>query len=337
MSKIFAAELILARAALLGAFLCFISLCVKGAEAPLLPDGVDFRVLPAKIGTWTKWFGVGDLAYRGGIMLQSRDASFGRFSGLHISPDGEQLFAVGGGKFLKGALSYDASGNLTGFELMSIETLKDTTGEPLTGEDDQDAEALYFNGSAYLVGFEGNNRIWSYSSLHGPANPKSLPVDLTDGTPEWGGFSSITGSPDGLFMTMTEGGTDAAGNTKGWIQDGDASGLVWLRADPGWLLVDMSLLPGGDLLVLEVAVGPALDGGRPRPDHNRISKIAAAELRPGNVMQAREIALLKPRQYYEKIEALHAMQSSDGRMVVYLMSDSSQHWPTHVLMFELTP
>src|SRR3990172_8952883 len=54
---------------------------------------------------------IGRLAFRGGLVLRSKEGRFGGFSGLHVSADGEQLTAVTDkGDWLTARLSYDERG-----------------------------------------------------------------------------------------------------------------------------------------------------------------------------------------------------------------------------------
>jgi len=313
--------------------LASLSACNEAPQPPEMPEAVDFQVIPAAIADPPTAQNIDQLRYRGGVGLQSRDKHFGSYSGLHVSPDLTTLTAVGWGSWLSGSLEYNDTGDLTGFSHIKIHPLLDERGTEVATSEDKDAEALYVAGGYYYVGFETNNRVWRYEKIDAAAERLTVPSTVLQDTPEWGGFSSITGTHDNRFLALTEGGQDQNGNTKGWIWDGstsDPGGLVWLRAAPGWLPVDLTLLPNGDLLLVEVYVGP------PKPyNHSRFSRINQDEVVAGNIMQAEPIALLAPPDFEERIEGIHATRGANDETLIYMISDSSDNWPTQILMFEL--
>ncbi len=308
-------------------FVLLLTAC--GAKPPEMPEGVNFHVIPAQISDNIRLQGAGPLTFRGAIGLQSRDKYFGSFSGLHISHDRKSLIAIGWGSWLTGSLEYDTSGNLSGFGLSSDFPILDQFGNAVKDNDNQDAESLFQANGYYYVGFETNNRIWRYNQITTNAERVDLPPEALADVPAWGGFSSVVGTLSGNMLALTEGGRDEHGNTKGWIWGEEGSGLIWLRAAPGWLPVDLALLPSGDLLLVEVG------GAWGRSWKNRFSRINHAQVRVGNIMQASPLAILSPPDYHERIEGLHATAGDNGEIFVYAISDSSGNWPTHILMFEL--
>lgn len=300
-----------------------------GAKPPEMPEGVNFHVIPAQISDDIRLQGAGPLRFRGAIGLQSRVEHFGSFSGLHISHDGKSLIAIGWGSWLTGSLEYDPSGNLSGFRLTSEFPILDQSGNAVKDNKNQDAESLFQSHGYYYVGFETNNRIWRYHQITTNAEQVDLPPEVSADVPSWGGFSSVVGTLSGKMLALTEGGRDKDGNTKGWIWGSEGSGLIWLRAARGWLPVDLALLPNGDLLLVEVRRGSK------RSWNNRFSRIDEVQVRVGNVMQASPLTVLSPPDYHERIEGLHAAVGNNGETFVYAISDSSNNWPTHILMFEL--
>ncbi len=308
--------------------LCAPLLAACEPDPPAMPEGVNFQVIPALISDSLRVHGAGPLKFRGGVGLQSRDEYFGSFSGLHLSQDRTELVAIGWGGWLTGILEYDPSGNLAGFTLTGEFPILDQSGNAVTANEDQDAESLFHTRGYYYVGFETNNRIWRYGGIASRAAPVDLPLEATADVPGWGGFSSVVETRTGKMLALTEGGRDEDGNRKGWIWDTDGGGLIWLRASR-WLPVDLAQLPNGDLLLVEVRRGPN------RSWHNRLSRIDQGQIRVGNVMQASLLAVLGPPDYHERIEGLHATTGDNGETLVYTISDSSNNWPTHILMFEL--
>lgn len=307
--------------------------CSDAPQPPEMPEGVDFFVKTAPFAGQLQPLGAERFRYRGGVSLQSRYRKFGSYSGLSISPDLSTLTAVGWGNWLSGSLKYDDTGNLSGFSLNSVRALLDELGAEITRLQDNDAEALYAADEYFYVGFEENNRIWRYQAPDVAAEAMSVPSAVLEYTPSWGGFSSVTGTADGNLLALTEGGKDPAGNTKGWLWDGsagDAGSPISLRAAPNWLPVDLTLLPDGDLLLVEVRLGET-----ERYDHSRFSRIAQNDVVAGSVMQAEPVGLLSPPDFHERTEGIHVAEGPNGETLLYLISDSSHNWPTHILLFEI--
>lgn len=311
---------------------------VYSLEPPKIPDGVEFQVIKPEVGKRTQLFGAGALKYHGGVAFQFADPKMGYFSGLHVSDSGRQVFAVGRNTVFQAQLQYTASGRLTGLQEHSISVLKHTSGRALENAEESDAEALYFDGAAFYVGFEGINRVRRYSSLDAVPQAIELAPEFTSDTPPSVGYSSVTGHDDGTLLVFSERGLNASGDTKGWIWkngvEGDGGEPISLRFDEQWFVVDMDFTPSGNLLVLEVAMGKSRSGRKPYPDNNRISIVPAASIVAGSVLNPEPIATLKPRQFYQKIEAIHARPADNGKTLIYLMSDSGRRWHTHLLMFE---
>jgi hypothetical protein len=120
---------------------------------------------------------VGSLRYRGAVVIESTDADrpFTGLSGFWVSPDGSRFAGTEGGNWVEGALAYDANGNLSGFSIAQTGALLDANGQPFADDLDRDAESLDHDGTNYLVGFEGNNRVLRYKDFRSPAVPVPLP------------------------------------------------------------------------------------------------------------------------------------------------------------------
>lgn len=290
--------------------LAWLSACDDTPQPPEMPDGIDFQVSSAEFTGELEVLGDEQFRYRGGVSLQSQYRKFGSYSGLSVSPDLSTLTAVGWGNWLTGALTYDAAGDLADFSLNRSYPLLDEWGTEITHAVDNDAEALFADGSSYYVGFEENNRVWRYDTIDTAATPIHMPQTILQDTPDWGGFSSVTGTHDGRFLALTEGGQDQDGNTKGWLWDSsadDPGGQIWLRAAKGWLPVDLTLLPDGDLLLVEVRVGTS-----GRYDTSRLSRIKRDDVVVGSVMNTDPLALLAPPNFDGRTEGIHAGRGANG-------------------------
>ena len=105
---------------------------------------------------------LGPLRFRGAVTVTRTEGRFVGWSGFWVSPDGSRFAAVDGGDWAQGTLSYDGDGNLASLTVQAAGPLLDDKGQPFAHPDDKDAEALDFDGSRFLVGFETHDRVLAY-------------------------------------------------------------------------------------------------------------------------------------------------------------------------------
>ena len=328
-----------------GVGLTVLALCL--ATAPAYAETCDRKPVP-KITAVTvpldpdnpERAEIGGLRYRGGIWLKHDAPKFGGFSGMWVSADGETIKAVSdGGYWLDGTLSYDGSGNLVGFKLSCFAELIDENGKVSGWWEDRDAEALTFDGQKFLVGFEQELRIWSYADFTGSATNVPLPKDFSTGVPPGGGYSSIASDSPGTFFLLTEFARNEQRDVKGFVQTKSGSGVIWLAArdEKKHLPVDWAVMPGGDLVLAEIAREKGKRRGR---FHRlRLSRVARADLLPGQRVVPKTIAELEPPMIREKYEGVAARKGVKGETLIYIMSDSDGRKAerTVIRMFELMP
>lgn len=308
---------------------CLATLACGDAPRPVMPDGVAFHVLPLSISE-ADTDRLGPLRLRGAMAMQSRNESFGSYSGLHVSDDGTRLTAIGWGSWFVARLAHGSAGNLTGVELDGVFPLRDAAGRPITDDADKDAESLVEREGTYYVGFETNSRVARYRGIEAAAEPVDLPPDDLASIPKCCGFSSVVFTARHELLALTEGARDSAGRVKGWLWQNGRAEPLWLRGERRWLPVDIALLPDGDLLLVEVHEDLWTERW-----HSRFSRIAAAEVQPGGNMAAEPLGELYSADHPERIEGIHVRTGSSGETLVYAISDSRRGWPTTLLMFEL--
>ena len=317
------------RAASVALAACLAALACVDAPRPSLPEGVDHQVTPLSIRDSDRGR-LGPLRFRGAVSVQSRNQSFGSYSGLHVSDDGTRLIAIGWGSWLVGRPGHGPTGNLTGFALDGVFPLRDARGQPITDDADKDAESLAEREGHYYVGFETRTRVARYRGIDAAAEPVDLPPEDLAAIPSCCGFSSVAFTARHELLALTEGALDSVGNVKGWLWRNDRAEARWLRAESRWLPVDMALLPDGDLLLVEVREDPWSERW-----HSRFSRIADADVQSGGIMPARVLGELYSADHPDRIEGVHARKGSAGETLVYAISDSRRGWPTTLLMFEL--
>jgi hypothetical protein len=273
---------------------------------------------------------IGRLEFRGGLVLRSKQKSFGGFSGLHVSADGEQLTAItDNGDWLTARLIYDERGRLDDVRDAEMGALRDADGKRLD-DDKRDAEALAeLKDGGFAVAFENPHRIWNYPrGLDAPADPLPKPDRLKD-APDNGGVKSLVTLSDGRLLALTE----KYGKHRlyhGWTWKRGRWSPVEYRARHDSNPADATLLPSGDVLVLERSDDDS-DGG-PVLRLQRLSNIGAGELLEGETLFEIRRPLL-----IDTFEGVACRAGEDGEPLVYLISDDDfdEDKRTVLLMFAL--
>ena len=274
---------------------------------------------------------LGPLRSKGAVTVARTEGRFFGWSGFWVSPDGNRFSAVNDGDWAQGTLSYDGDGNLASLTVQAAGLLLDDKGQPFTHQDDKDAEALDFDGSRFLVGFETHDRVLAYKDFTSAAEPIELPAEALVGIPRGTGFSSVAHLPNGSTIVLPEYTADDPGNprvstrTRGWLFTKSGSGPVWLRKARG-LPVSLSAFPNGDLLLLEVL--PT----RGKITDTRLSRIPARDIAIGATMRPRQIATLRPPLVDGRFEGSAVRQGARGETLLYLTINDS---PAALYLFEL--
>lgn len=267
---------------------------------------------------------VGALRYLGGVELSADDPGFGGYSAL----------AVQGGRF---TLLGD-KGNLLAFT-MGVDwrpraaRLSELPAGPSTGwrNGDRDSESLAFDPRTgrWWVGFEVFDAIWRYGPGFARGERGRAPAAMR-GWPSTGGAEAMARLADGRFVVLGErallphgpGGRRPAGRV-GLIFAGDPTtpGLkparFAYRPATGFDPVDMAELPDGRVLVLERRFA------LPFRWSNRLAMVARGAIRPGAVVEGREVARLAAPLVHDNFEGL-AVTVEGGATVLWLASDDNQ-------------
>ncbi len=115
---------------------------------------------------------VGELTFVAGFHLTSPDKRFGGLSGIDILDDGNLLAVSDQGDFVWVDLARDGVTPAAA----RIASMRDSTGEPLRGKADGDAEGLAFNQGMALVAFERNHRVLAFDLSGCGAGVRGVPI-----------------------------------------------------------------------------------------------------------------------------------------------------------------
>jgi hypothetical protein len=276
---------------------------------------------------------VGELGFLAGYQLTGDSADWGGLSGMAISPDGAALWAVADvGRWYRFRLSHDGDGRLTGIELGEHGALPDDAGRPIETKCRGDAEALALKSDGYFyVAFECRHRLWRYRAPGNPfaarAKAVRLPPDALS-LPNNAGLEAAAFLPGDRLFLLVQGGDDAGPELPGWFFDGGAWQAVRLMRTGLFEPTDMTLLPSGDVLLLERSYS-LLAGPRAR-----LSVIALASIQPGAKLRGRELAVIGPPLTVDNFEAIAARPGGDGSTLVYLLSDDNQNALQRTLLLQ---
>jgi hypothetical protein len=296
-------------------------------ESGIVPVEVAAKPIPTFLpGSAETVFGT--LEFRGGLVLSSPDRRFGSLSGLDFTADG-RLMAVADSGFWFTASLDEKDGRPAAIRNAAIAPLLDDAGRPLRGKLRSDAEGLRLSadGSAAYVTFEGNNSVRRYRASPDFARARGEPVAVPKAVarlPRNEGLEAVALPPPGSALAgavvlFAEHALDAAGNHRGFIVGGPHPGTFTIRRIGEFDLTDAAFLPDGDLLVLErsfsYSAGVAM----------RLRRFAAADLRPGAVLEGPIQFEAGMRYDIDNMEGLAVHRNEAGETIVDLISDDNNN------------
>lgn len=264
----------------------------------------------------------GSLEFRGGLILTSTHKSFGGISALRVQPDGEHFVALSDrASWFRGRIVYENK-RPAGITEASAQPVLDGDGKPAP---DWDTESIAEYGHKLYVGLERTNRIFSFDFdwKRFPANPRpvSVPSELND-LPFNQGLEAMVFIPKKHKLSQTligfsEKGLTEEGNLKAFLIGGPTPGMFAVKRTDGFDISDASLLPGGDILILErqysLQRGVAM----------RIRRIRLEDIRPGALLDGVPLVEADVRCHIDNMEALSVYRNRESETVLTLMSDDN--------------
>ena len=277
---------------------------------------------------------VGRLIWRGGVELDFADARFGGVSAMQIELGGRTAYMITDrGDLAEVTLEYDRGGRLAGAELANIRAV---TGAGGRGTDAAIEAIARMPDGGWLVAFERNHRLMHFSRSREPLQtvPRLLttPIGLERASSRRG-IEAAASTIDRKVLLIGEDIPTTPGFTQAWLGDGAAWTPMTYAMFKPYRPVGATMLPGGDILVIERR------GSVNRPAGTRFARINKRLLRPGAPIQTSEVARLEPPFVTANFEAVATSQGLQGQTVLYVASDNefSSTTPTKLVMFELLP
>jgi hypothetical protein len=273
---------------------------------------------------------VDSLQFVAGFELTSPAPEWGGYSGMVMSDDGSSLVAVSDvGHWLRLELAHDADGKLTGVGAAQIEPLLDEAGQPVTGKEWSDAEAVAaVSGGSYIVAFERNHRLWRYASVDGipggVAEAVAAPPEIS-ALPENSGVEALLADDSGALTLMAEGGA-ADGASRGWRQQGADWQTLQIERSDGFEPTDLAHAGKDRLALLERRYteqdGPAA----------RISLLSSI---PSDGPQATyTLAVLRLPLSVDNFECIVVRPGPGNGRYIYLLSDNNQNPQQRTLLLQ---
>lgn len=267
----------------------------------------------------------GQLSFRGGLALTSRNAAFGGISALHMEPDGAHFIAVTDrGSWLRGRIVY-RDGKPDGLADTELAPILGADGTPLAAQKWFDTESLTEKDGMFYVGIERVNQIvrFDYRRDGLKARGEAIPVP-----PDFKTFTfnksleclaaPLPGAPHaGELIAVTEESLDAAGNHRAFaLKDGETTRFSVKRSDD-FDVSDCTILPPGDLLLLErrfsVTRGVAM----------RIRRIPLAAIKEGALVDGPPLIQADLGFQIDNMEGIGLHRTPQGETVLTLVSDDN--------------
>jgi hypothetical protein len=267
----------------------------------------------------------GQLEFRGGIELTSAYKEFGGISGLRVAADGARFLAVTDqGRWLRGRIVYDR-GRPTDIADAEMAPVLGPDGKPLAARRWYDTEALAWDGGTVYVGIERVHQIVRFDYGKHGLLARGQPIAVPSAFKLFPSNKSIEGlvfvpkgSPlAGTLIAFPESALDASGNHQAFLIGGPTPGAFAIKRSDEFDIGDAALLPQGDLLILErrysMLRGVAM----------RIRRIALAAVKPGALVDGRELIFADLGSQIDNMEGLAVHRTASGDTVLTLISDDN--------------
>ncbi|MEM8725137.1 MAG: esterase-like activity of phytase family protein [Pseudomonadota bacterium] len=294
------------RACILAALACFL-VSPAYAQDDVLPLTEPVELDPASPETKD----IGELSYRGGVVIEPGEFKLGGISGLEWHED--RLYAVlDDGRWLT-IQPDEVQSTLVDVFTVSGGPLLDLKGKKLKRKNEADAEAIALAADGgWLVAFERDHRVWKYAAIDGQASSGPAQVDLTAlPLTKNGGIETLASYDGGLLLCAEQ----ANPGTNNCVRfDADEATQFELTPPPSLaehsgVPTDATCLTNGTCYVLFRSY---------RPDYG--NRAAIVELSPSG--ESRVLAEMAPPLTIDNLEGI-AVRQHRGKTYLYLASDNN--------------
>jgi hypothetical protein len=280
----------------------------------------------------------GSLQYRSGLVLTSPFRSFGGLSGLRLDSKGERFISFSDkGSWFTGRIVYQGT-EMTGLADVEAAPMLGPDGKPITARGWFDSESIALDGSLVYIGLERVNTVLRFDFSKGftrslaevvpmPPAVKKLPFNK--------GLEALVVVPKGLplagtLIALSERGLDANGNLIAFLVGGPTPGQFSVRRTESFDISDATLLPSGQLLVLERKFSLVNGIGI------RIRRIPLTSVAPGAVVDGPSIFDADLGNEIDNMEGIDSFVTPEGDTVLTLVSDDNFSMIQRTLLLQFT-
>jgi hypothetical protein len=280
----------------------------------------------------------GSLEYRSGLALTSRFPGFGGLSGLRLDAKGERFISFSDhGAWFTGRIVYQGR-EMIGLDDVEAAPMLGADGRPITARGWFDSESIALDGSLVYIGLERVNQVLRFDFSKGftrsPGQVVALPPAARK-LPFNKGLEALVFVPKGLplagtLIAMSERGLDANGNLIAFLVGGPTPGQFSVRRTESYDISDATLLPSGELLVLERKFSMVDGVGI------RIRRMALRSVAPGAVVDGPAIFEADLGNEVDNMEGIDAHVSPEGETVLTMVSDDNFSMIQRTLLLQFT-
>jgi hypothetical protein len=265
----------------------------------------------------------GDLEFRGGLVLASKNPAFGGLSGIYVEADGSHFIAITDrGSWVRGRIVY-RDGRPAGIADAEIAPILGPDGKPLAARGWYDAESLAERDGMLYVGIERVEQVVRFDyrrdGLLAHGQPIKVPPDFKTFAYNKG-LECLAAPRQGLLagdlIAITERSLDRAGNLRGFVLGSDKVTRFTVKRTGGFEVSDCVLLPP-DLLVLERRYSPV------RGVAMRIRRMPLATLREGAVIDGHSMIEADLGHQIDNMEGIAVHRTAGGETILTLVSDDN--------------
>jgi hypothetical protein len=280
----------------------------------------------------------GALQYRSGLVLTSSFPGFGGLSGLRLDAKGERFISFSDkGSWFTGRIVYQGN-EMTGLADVEAAPMLGPDGKRITTRGWFDSESIALDGSLVYIGLERVNLVLRFDFSKGftrsvaevvpmPPAVKKLPFNK--------GLEALVYVPKGqplagTLIALSERGLDSNGNLVAFMVGGPSPGPFSVRRTDSFDISDATLLPSGELLVLERKFS-LLDGVG-----IRIRRIPLTSLKPDAVVDGPSIFEADLGNEIDNMEGIDSFVTPQGETVLTLISDDNFSPIQRTLLLQFT-
>jgi hypothetical protein len=267
----------------------------------------------------------GALEFRGGLALTSKYQPFGGISAIHVEPDGSHFLSLTDkGSWLRGRIVYE-NGRPAGIVDAEMAPILGPDGRPLAARGWYDTESLAAADGTLYVGIERVEKIVRFDYRRYGLKARGEPIKVPDDFRSFTYNESLEclamppkGSPlAGQLIAVTEHSLDAQGNYRSYLLDGNRVARFSVKRSDEFDVSDCTILPPGDLLLLERRFLPPLSIAI------RIRRLHLADIKQGALLDGRALIEADLAYQIDNMEGIAVHRNAAGETILTLVSDDN--------------